>query len=100
MKAVCYCRVASQEELNEDQQRALVKKETENRTEIKTVFHFADGTSKVLSPSEIKGIFESFLRGERFIHIDKPKKEFDYVGKLRYMEDDDVESNHICKKHL
>ena len=100
MKAACYCRVGSREQLNEDEQRALVKKETENRTEIKTVFHFSDGTSKVLSPSEIKGIIESFLRGERFIHIDKPKKEFDYVGKLRTMEVDDGESNHICKKHL
>lgn len=100
MKTAYYFRVASQEQLNENEQRALVKKEAENRTEIKTVFHFADGTSKVLSPSEIKGIFESFLRGDRLIHIDKPKKEFDYVGKLRYMEVNNGESNHICKKHL
>lgn len=100
MKTAYYFRVASQEQLNENEQRALVKKEAENRIEIKTVFHFADGTSKVLSPSEIKGIFESFLRGDRLIHIDKPKKEFDYVGKLRYMEVNSGESNHICKKHL
>lgn len=100
MKAVYYCRVASKEQLSENEQRALVKKEAENRTEIRTVFHFKDGTSKVLSPSEIKGIFESFLRGDRLIHIDKPKKEFDYIGKLKYMEVDNGESNHICKKHL
>mgnify|MGYP001031383991 CR=1 FL=1 len=60
MKAAYYFRVASQEQLNDDEQRALVKKEAENRTEIKTVFYFADGISKVLLPSEIKGIFENF----------------------------------------
>lgn len=100
MKTGYYFRVASKEQLNEDEQRALVKKEAENKTEKKTVFQFNDGTSKVLSPSEIKGIFESFLRGERLIHIDKPEKKFDYVGKLRYMEVNNGESNHICKKHL
>ena len=100
MKTGYYFRVASKEQLNEDEQRALVKMEAENKTEIKTVFQFNDGTSKVLSQSEIKGIFESFLRGDRLIHIDKPNKEFDFIGKLRYMEVNNGESNHICKKHL
>ena len=92
----CYLRVATEKQLNEPKR----KTEKDNANSVKTIVFFNDGTSRELMPSEIRSIFEGFLNGQRGFSIAKPKKQFDYLGKLKYMEVNDGESNHICKKHL
>lgn len=70
-----YCRVAAKEQANtfEQQQNMLADKLNESRR-IKTVICFNDGTQRELGNKEIWIIFDSFLRGDRYIMIGKPPK--------------------------
>ena len=69
------CRVATKEQANtfEEQQNMLADKLNEDRR-IKTVICFNDGTQRELGDNEIRMIFDSFLRGEKYIMIGKPPK--------------------------
>ena len=58
----------------------------ESQNRIATTVFFGNGTQRDLSDDEIRGIFNGFLRGERVFAIDKPKKEFDYKGKMKTTE--------------
>ena len=49
---------------------------------IKTVCVFNDGTTKELSDDEIRNIYRSYLQGDKYIRIKKPKKKFDFCGKV------------------
>jgi len=87
MERAIYVRVATKEQLcTEQEQVQLIKEEMESQNRIVTTVFFGDGTQKDLSDDEIRGIFNGFLRGERVFAIEKPKKEFDYKGKMKTTE--------------
>lgn len=87
MKSAVYVRVATREQLgNEQEQIQLIKEEIETPNRIVTTVFFGDGTQKNLSDDEIKCIFGGFLRGERVFAIEKPKKKFDYTGVIKLPE--------------
>ena len=87
MERAVYVRVAAKEQLcTEQEQIQLIKEEMESQNRIVTTVFFGDGTQRDLSDDEIRGIFNEFLRGERVFAIEKPKKEFDYKGKVKPTE--------------
>lgn len=87
MERAVYVRVATKEQLyTEQEQVQLIKEEMESQNRIVTTVFFGDGTQRDLSDDEIRGIFNGFLRGERVFAIEKPKKEFDYKGKVKPTE--------------
>lgn len=86
-KYAVYCRVATKEQLyNEQEQRQLIANTQKNLIQVTTTVFFSDGTSKNLSDDEIRNIFDCYLRGDKVICIDKPKKTFDYCGHIRSTE--------------
>ena len=87
MERAVYVRVATKEQLcTEQEQVQLIKDEMESQNRIVTTVFFGDGTQIDLSDDEIRGIFNGFLRGERVFAIEKPKKKFDYKGKVKAAE--------------
>ena len=87
MERVVYVRVATKEQLcTEQEQVQLIKEEMESQNRIVTTVLFNDGTHRELSDDEIRSIFNGFLRGEKYFAIQKPKKEFDYIGKIKPVE--------------
>ena len=87
MERAVYVRVATKEQLcTEQEQVQLIKDEIESQNRIVTTVFFCDGTQRDLSDDEIRDIFNGFLRGERVFAIEKPKKKFDYKGKVRPTE--------------
>lgn len=87
MERAVYVRVATKEQFcTEQEQVQLIKEEMESQNHIVTTVFFGDGTQRDLSDVEIRGIFNGFLRGERVFAIEKPKKEFDYTGKVKPTE--------------
>lgn len=87
MERAVYVRVATKEQLyTEQEQIQLIKEEMKSQNRIVTTVFFGDGTQRDLSDDEIRGIFNGFLRGERVFAIEKPKKEFDYKGKVKPTE--------------
>ena len=79
MKEALYFMVASKEQSITPEQKALIS----NAKEYKTILLYPDGTTKELSAEEIRNIFKSYLNRNCDVHIEKPKKKFNYIGKLK-----------------
>ncbi len=78
-----YCRVAAKEQAKtfEEQQKLLSDRLNEGKR-IKTVICFNGGTSRELSDKAIRMIFNSFLRGNKYVMIEKPPKGHDFEGEF------------------